>query len=98
MSGKNYFDETTVIRPKHVPSKTVVGERGRKELPPGTKEGENLKPDRHYEHKRYVFDSFCKRAIKYEALNVYRQIRYRRNCEISLSELPEEIMEAACGL
>lgn len=49
--------------------------------------------DRHKEHKQHTFDSFCKQAIKYEALNAYRQIRYRRNREISLSELPEENME-----
>ena len=52
-----------------------------------------MTPERYYEHKQHTFDSFCKRAIKYEALNANRQIRYRRNCEISLSELPEEIME-----
>lgn len=52
-----------------------------------------MTPDRHKEHKQHTFDSFCKKVIKHEALNAYRQIRYRRSCEISLNELPEEIME-----
>ena len=90
---KHYKNEISDNWPKAVSIKPVMGERGRKDLPPGTKGGENMTPDRHKEHKQHTFDSFCKRAIKYEALNAYRQIRYRRNCEISLSELPEEIME-----
>ena len=92
MSGKNNFDKAVVIRPKHVPSKTVVGERGRKELPPGTRGGENLKPDRHYEHKQHAFDSYCKKAIKYEAWNAYTQIHRGGLREISLSSLPEDAM------
>ena len=56
MSGKKIFQ----IDPENWPNQTtrerVVSERGRKELPPGTKGGENLKPDRHYEHKQYAFD------------------------------------------
>ena len=71
---------------------TVVGERGRKELPPGTKGGENLKPDRHYEHKQHAFDSYCKRSIKNEAMNAYTQLRKRSRREVSLSELPEDAM------
>lgn len=47
MSGKKIFQ----IDPENWPNQTtrerVVSERGRKELPPGTKGGENLKPDRH---------------------------------------------------
>ena len=68
MSGKKIFQ----IDPENWPNQTtrerVVSERGRKELPPGTKGGENLKPDRHYEHKQYAFDSYCKKVLKCEAL------------------------------
>lgn len=80
-------------RPKCTSATPVVGERGRKDLPPGTKGGENMTPDCHEEHKQHTFDSFCKKAIKNEALNAYRQIRYRQKCEITFSELPEEAME-----
>ena len=52
-----------------------------------------MKPDRHYEHKQHAFDSYCKKVIKHEALNAYRQIRYRQSCEVMFSELPEEAME-----
>ena len=68
----------------------VVSERGRKELPPGTKGGENLKPDRHYEHKQHAFDSYCKKVLKYEAYNGYREISRRQKYEALFSELSEE--------
>ena len=51
-----------------------------------------MKPDRHYEHKQHAFDSYCKKAIKYEAWNAYMQIRRRGLREISLSSLPEDAM------
>ena len=79
MSGKKIFQ----IDPENWPNQTtrerVVSERGRKELPPGTKGGENLKPDRHYEHKQYAFDSYCKKVLKCEACNGYRQISRHQN-------------------
>ena len=53
MSGKEKFNINAGNQPNGGIAITVVGERGRKELPPGTKGGENLKPDRHYEHKQH---------------------------------------------
>ena len=52
MSGNKYFQIDPENRPNRTTRERVVSERGRKELPPGTKGGENLKPDRHYEHKQ----------------------------------------------
>ena len=52
MSGKEKFNINAGNQPNSGIAITVVGERGRKELPPGTKGGENLKPDRHYEQAR----------------------------------------------
>lgn len=92
MSGKKYFHIDPENRPNRTVSERVVSERGRKELPPGTKGGENLKPDRHYEHKQHAFDSYCKRSIKNEAMNAYTQLRKRSRREVSLSELPEDAM------
>lgn len=89
-------EEKSNIRSENQPNSgiaiTVVGERGRKELPPGMKGGENLKPNRHYEHKQHTFDSYCKRSIKNEAMNAYTQLRKRSQREVSLSELPEDAM------
>ena len=90
MSGEKFFDISARIWPKDSVAKTVVSERGRKELPPGKKGGENLKPDRHYEHKQHAFDSYCKRAIKNEALNAYTQLQRRSRRLVSLNELSEE--------
>ena len=55
-----------------------------------TQGGENLKPDRHYEHKQHAFDSYCKKVLKYEAYNGYREISRRQKCEALFSELSEE--------
>ena len=93
MSGKKIFQ----IDPENWPNQTtrerVVSERGRKELPPGTKGGENMKPDRHAEHKQHAFDSFCKKVLKCEACNGYREISRRKKHSIPFSELPEDAME-----
>ena len=78
MSGKKFFQIDPENRPNQTTRERVVSERGRKELPPGTKGGENLKPDRHYEHKQYAFDSYCKKVLKCEACNGYRQISRRQ--------------------
>ena len=90
MSGKEKFNINAGNQPNGGIAITVVGERGRKELPPGTKGGENLKPDRHYEHKQHAFDSYCKKVLKYEAYNGYREISRRQKCEALFSELSEE--------
>ena len=92
MSGKKFTHNPPAAKPKRPSAERVVSERGRKELPPGTKGGENLKPDRHYEHKQHAFDSYCKRSIKNEAMNAYTQLRKRSRREVSLSELPEDAM------
>ena len=95
--GANYERQKFFqIDPENRPSQTirerVVSERGRKELPPGTKGGENLKPDRHYEHKQYAFDSYCKKVLKCEACNGYRQISRHQKRFTSLEELSEAEM------
>ena len=92
MSGKKIFNINAGYQPNSGIAITVVGERGRKELPPGTKGGENLKPDRHYEHKQYAFDSYCKKVLKCEACNGYRQISRRQKRFTSLEELSEAEM------
>ena len=89
MSGKKFTYKTPAAKPKRPSAERVVSERGRKELPPGTKGGENLKPDRHYEHKQHAFDSYCKKVLKCEACNGYRQISRRQKHFASLEELSE---------
>ncbi len=92
MSGKKFFQIDPENRPSQTIRERVVSERGRKELPPGTKGGENLKPDRHYEHKQYAFDSYCKKVLKCEACNGYRQISRHQKRFTSLEELSEAEM------
>ena len=87
---QKFFQIDPENRPNRTTRERVVSERGRKELPPGTKGGENLKPDRHYEHKQHAFDSYCKKVLKYEAYNGYREISRRQKCEALFSELSEE--------
>ena len=89
MSGKKFTYNPPAAKPKRPAAERVVSERGRKELPPGKKGGENLKPDRHYEHKQYAFDSYCKKVLKCEACNGYHQISRRQKHFASLEELSE---------
>ncbi len=51
-----------------------------------------MTPDRHEEHKQHAFDSFCKKVLKCEAYNGYREISRRQKHEVSFSELPEDYM------
>ena len=51
-----------------------------------------MKPDRHYEHKQYTFDSYCKKVLKCEACNGYRQISRHQKRFTSLEELSEAEM------
>lgn len=52
-----------------------------------------MKPNSLEEHKEHTFDSFCKKILKHEARDYYKNIQYRREHEISLSELSEEALE-----
>ena len=89
MSGKKFFQIDPENRPNRTVSERVVSERGRKELPPSTRGGENLKPNRYYEHKQHTFDSYCKKVLKCEACNGYRQISRHQKRFASLEELSE---------
>ena len=93
MSRKNIFEKSSASWPKRPFHERVVGERGRKDLPPGTKGGETMKPDLHETHKQHTFDSFCKKVLVHEANNGHRDINRRAAIEISMSDLPEEAME-----
>ena len=92
MNGRKNFHTNLKNQPNEPVGERVVSERGRKELPPSTRGGENLKPDRHYEHKQYAFDSYCKKVLKCEACNGYRQISRRQKRFTSLEELSEAEM------
>ena len=93
MNGRKNFHTNLKNQPNEPVGERVVSERGRKELPPSTRGGENLKPNRYYEHKQHAFDSFCKKVIRCEAYNAYRAIGRRQDLEIPFSQLPEEAME-----
>ena len=90
---KNNFDFSRQRWPKQPSAERVVGERGSKELPTGTKCGENQKPVRLAEHKQHAFDSFSNKFLKREAGNGYREISRRKKHSIPFSELPEDAME-----
>lgn len=90
MENKIFSDKHGLGLPKAPFGERVVGERGQKDLPPGTEGGEKLRPDRHYEHKQHAFDSYCKKVLKCEAYNGYREISRRQKRETPFSELSEE--------
>ena len=90
---KKFFQKISQNFAKTPPSRRSSGERGRKDLPPGTKGGEKMTPDRHREHKQHTFDTFCKKALRCEMRSYYKEMRRRNARQVSLSELPEEVME-----
>ena len=90
---KNIFEKFPQKWPKGVFARRVGGERGNIDLPSGAKEGEKMDLDRHDEHKQHAFDSFCKKVLKCEACNGYREISRRKKHSIPFSELPEDAME-----
>lgn len=51
-----------------------------------------MKSTSHEEHKRHTFDSYCKKVLKNEAINIQRQLQRQREKEISLSDLSEQDM------
>ena len=90
---KNIFEKFPQKWPKGVFARRVGGERGNIDLPSGAKGGEKMDLDRHDEHKQHAFDSFCKKVLKCEACNGYREISRRKKHSIPFSELPEDAME-----
>ena len=48
----------------------------------------------HCWHKQHAFDAFCKRTIRNESANAFRQVRVQQDRFVSLSDLPEEGSEA----
>lgn len=57
-----------------------------------------MTPDHHKDYKQKAFDSFCKKVLKCEAYNAYREIRRKREHEIPLSELSEETIEQLASI
>lgn len=51
-----------------------------------------MKPTDHEAYNQQTFDSFCKRLLKNEARDYYKHLQYRREHEISFSELSEETL------
>mgnify|MGYP000852389380 FL=1 len=52
-----------------------------------------MKSTSHEEHKRHAFDSYCKKVLKNEAINIQRQLKRQRELEISFSNLSEQDMK-----
>lgn len=90
---KKFFEKFSANQPKPTSARPVMDERGKNDLPPGTKGGEKMKPDLHEIHKQHTFDSFCKKVLKHEAGNGHREINRRALIETPMSELPEDAME-----
>lgn len=51
-----------------------------------------MKPTPQEEYNQQTFDSFCKHLLKNEARDYYKHLQYRREHEISFSELSEETL------
>ena len=91
---KNIFEKFPQKWPKGVFARRVGGERGHNDLPSGAKGGEKMDLEHHYRHKQHTFDAFCKRTIRNESANAFRQVRVQQDRFVSLSDLSEEGSEA----
>ncbi len=91
---KNIFEKFPKKWPKGAFGKPVRGERGNHDLPSGAKGGEKMDLEHHYRHKQHAFDAFCKRTIRNESANAFRQVRVQQDRFVSLSDLSEEGSEA----
>ena len=45
-----------------------------------------MKPDAHETHTQHTFDSYCKKIVKNELINFYREVKRQLAREISISE------------
>lgn len=52
-----------------------------------------MNPQPHEEHIQHTFDAYCKKVLRNEARDYLDELERRRSREISLSELPIEVME-----
>ena len=59
---KNNFKKFSKNRPKRTSVRPVMDERGKKDLLPGTKGGEKMKPALHEILKQHTFDASAKRC------------------------------------
>jgi RNA polymerase sigma factor (sigma-70 family) len=48
----------------------------------------------HEEHIRHSFDSYCKKILKYKALDIHRQAKQRSKKEITFSDVPAHELES----
>ena len=87
---KNVFEKFPKKWPKGPFGKPVRGERGNHDLPSGAKGGEKMDLEHHYRHKQHTFDAFCKRTIRNESANAFRQVRVQLDRFVSLSDLSDE--------
>jgi len=46
-----------------------------------------MKPDNHEEHIQHSFDSFCKRILKQEAIDIQRHMKWLNEREVTFSAL-----------
>ena len=92
MENKIFSDKHGLALPKAPFGERVEGVRGQKDLPPGTEGGKKLRPDRHYEHKQHAFDSYCKKVLKCEEYNGYREISRGQQRETPSSGLSAEAL------
>jgi RNA polymerase sigma factor (sigma-70 family) len=46
-----------------------------------------MKPGNHEEHIQHIFDSYCKKLLKREAINIQRHMKWRSEREITFSAM-----------
>ena len=71
--------------------------RGKERTLPETKEDDELKlPWNQKESVRHIFDSYCKKILRQENVDMQRSEVRHRVRECSFSELPSELLAKLC--
>lgn len=52
--------------------------------------------DKQKEHIRHTFDSYCKKAIRYRAITLYREIAKYAERNVSFEDIPNDYF-SECG-
>ncbi len=54
--------------------------------------------DEQKEHIRHCFDYYCKKTIRYQAINLYRESSKYAECNVSFEDIPNDYFRSAASV
>ena len=94
---KNFLKNFSKSWPKRLTSNGVFSKKERENPFPAAKEDDALKlPWNQKERVLHIFDSYCKKILRQENVDMQRSEVRHRVRECSFSELPSELLAKLC--